>query len=75
MIVADRQPKLLDVVALLNDMPEHGLARGQVGTIVDDPGGEDVLVEFADAEGRAFASPNLRRSDLLLLAYEPEPAK
>ncbi|TAF87779.1 MAG: DUF4926 domain-containing protein [Oscillatoriales cyanobacterium] len=28
--------KLLDVVALLEDLPEHGLYRGQVGTVVDE---------------------------------------
>jgi Domain of unknown function (DUF4926) len=27
--------KLLDVVALLQDLPELGLIRGQVGTIVE----------------------------------------
>lgn len=27
--------KTLDTVALLEDIPEHGLSRGQVGTIVE----------------------------------------
>jgi len=26
---------LLDVVALLNDIPDRGLVRGQVGTVVE----------------------------------------
>ncbi len=36
--------KLLDVVALLEDLPEHGLVRGNVGTVVE------ILapVEFSD---------------------------
>ncbi|RPI44671.1 MAG: DUF4926 domain-containing protein, partial [Betaproteobacteria bacterium] len=28
--------RLLDVVALTEDLPEHGLARGQVGTVVEE---------------------------------------
>ena len=28
-------PHLLDVVALLSDVPAHGLLRGQVGTVVE----------------------------------------
>lgn len=28
-------PRLLDVVALLSDVPAHGLVRGQVGSIVE----------------------------------------
>ncbi len=29
-----RSAKVLDVVALVRDIPEKGLARGQVGTVV-----------------------------------------
>ena len=29
------EPRLLDVVALLADVPKHHLARGQVGTVVE----------------------------------------
>jgi hypothetical protein len=28
-------PRLLDVVALLSDVPAHGLLRGQVGAVVE----------------------------------------
>jgi hypothetical protein len=28
-------PRLLDVVALLSEVPSHGLLRGQVGTVVE----------------------------------------
>ena len=28
-------PQLLDVVALLSDLPAHGLLRGQIGTVVE----------------------------------------
>ena len=46
---------LLDTVALLSDMPTHGLARGQVGTVVEALDQETLLVEFSDDEGRAYA--------------------
>lgn len=72
--MADRRPALLETVALLRDLPEHGLVRGQVGAVVDDAGGALLLVEFADSTGRAFATPALSPADLLVLAYEPEPA-
>ena len=43
---------LLDVVALTADLPEKGLVRGQVGTVVEILGPEAFEVEFADDEGR-----------------------
>ena len=47
-------PHLLDVVALLSDVPAHGLLRGQVGTVVEllDDAYE---VEFSDDEGKTYA--------------------
>jgi hypothetical protein len=61
----------LDVVALLRDLPEDGLVRGQVGTIVDlNKASGTMLVEFCDSEGRALAIPTLERTDVLRLQYE-----
>jgi hypothetical protein len=68
------KPKLLDVVALLADRPIEGLARGQVGTVVETLGGDTVLVEFSDDEGRAYAVTRCPRNSLLVLHYEPEAA-
>ncbi len=68
--MAERTAKLLDVVALLRDAPEHGLVRGQVGTVVDLSPSGTALVEFADGEGETFASPALPVTDLLVLNYE-----
>jgi len=42
-------PRLLDVVALLSDVPTHGLVRGQVGTVVEPLDGA-CEVEFSDDE-------------------------
>jgi hypothetical protein len=65
------QPVVPDVVALLEDLPEAGVARRSVGTIVDELNGEDVLVEFADDEGRAYAITPCRTSELLVLRFVP----
>ena len=52
-------PKLLDVVALLNDATEEKLVRGQVGTIVEELNGDFYEVEFSDNEGRTYATITL----------------
>ena len=63
--------ELLSVVALMRDMPEAGLVRGQVGTIVEVLGPELFEVEFSDDGGRTYASLALRSNDLLRLHHEP----
>jgi len=67
-------PSVLDVVALLADLPAHGLARGQVGTIVELLDEETVLVEFSDEQGRAYAITPCPRSELLVLRYVTQAA-
>jgi hypothetical protein len=67
-----REPSVLDVVALLADLPEQNLARGQVGTVVEALDNEMALVEFSGDDGRAFALVPCLRADLLVLHYTPE---
>ena len=67
-------PSLLDVVALLNDLPAQRLARGQVGTIVERLDDKTLLVEFSDDQGSAYAVVPCPREDLLVLHYVPEAA-
>ena len=67
-------PSLLHAVALLTDLPEQRLARGQVGTIVEELDETTLLVEFSDDEGRAYAIVPCPRADLLVLHYVPEAA-
>lgn len=62
---------ILDVVALTEDLPERGLYRGQVGTVVEAFGPDVFEVEFSDDEGRAYASVALKAEQLLALRYEP----
>ena len=64
----------LDVVAFLTDRPADSLARGQVGTVVDTLVVSDVLVEFSDDEGRAYAVVPCACTDLLPLYYLPRVA-
>jgi len=67
-------PLLLDVVALLSDLPAQGLARGQVGTIVEELDDKTSLVEFSDDQGHAYALALCPRTELLVLHYVPEAA-
>ena len=62
---------LLDVVALLADVPGEGLARGQVGTVVEQLADKVLLVEFSDEQGRAYAVAPCPRTQLLVLHYVP----
>jgi hypothetical protein len=70
----NERPSLLDVVALLTDLPAQQLARGQVGTIVELLDDKTLLVEFSDDQGRAYAVASCSRADLLVLHYVPEAA-
>jgi hypothetical protein len=67
-----KELSVLDVVALLADRPPEGLARGQVGTVVEALDEKTVLVEFSDDEGRAYAVAPCPRAGLLVLHYVPE---
>ena len=62
---------LHSVVALLEDLPEHGLVRGQVGTVVESwtPGVYEV--EFSDDQGRTYAMVALKAEKLMRLHHEP----
>ena len=63
----NEEPSLFDEVALLTDIPAHRLARGQVGTVVEQLDAETSLVEFSDLRGRAYAIAPCPRSILLVL--------
>ena len=63
--------KLLDVVATLEDLPEAHLAKGQVGTIIDELDKDVVLVEFADLSGAAYAIEPISVGKLIELRHAP----
>jgi hypothetical protein len=67
----EKEIQVLDVVALIEDIPERGLRRGQVGTIVESLDEDVFEVEFSDDEGRTYASAPLSVGQMRVLHYEP----
>ena len=65
-----REIRLLDTVALLHDIPESRLQRGQVGTVVEELAPGVFEVEFSDDQGQTYASLAVESSRLLGLLYE-----
>jgi hypothetical protein len=63
--------QLLDVVALMEDVPTSGLRRGQVGTVVEELAPGVFEVEFSDDKGRTYAQVALHHEQLLVLHYAP----
>lgn len=63
--------KLLEVVALTEDLHQKHLLRGQVGTVVETLAEGVYEVEFSDDDGRTFATAALRESQLMPLRYRP----
>ena len=65
------RPQVLDVVALTEDLPERGLRRGQVGTVVELLAEGVCEVEFSDNDGRTYATLALRADQLMVLHHQP----
>jgi hypothetical protein len=62
--------KLLDVVAIIENLPKLGLYRGQVGTIVDEYEPGVFEVEFSDVQGKAYAVETLNASQIMVLYHQ-----
>ena len=65
---------VLDVVALTADLPDKGLLRGQVGTVIETLASDAFEVEFSDDQGRSYAQLALKSDKLLVLHYQPRQA-
>ena len=65
----------LEAVAPMRDLPERGLNRGRVGTIVESLAPGIFEVEFSDDDGRAYAFATVAAQDLLRLFYSPHNPK
>jgi Domain of unknown function (DUF4926) len=63
----DEMIKLLDEVALLKEMPENKLLRGQIGTIVERFSDTEFEVEFSDNKGKTIAMLTLTTDEIMLL--------
>lgn len=60
------------MAALIVDLPEYNLWRGQVGTVVEIlAGGNAYEVEFCDRDGRTYESVGLHPDQIMVLRYEP----
>jgi hypothetical protein len=67
--------KVLDVVALTEHAPEHGLRRGEVGTVVDRWKDGVFEVEFSDdATGEAYAFATVPAEKLMKLYFRKDEA-
>lgn len=64
--------KTLDVVALINDLPEKHLRRGQVGTIIESLSESVFEVEFADIDGIPYEICAMPKDKLMVLHHTPD---
>ena len=58
------------VVALLEDLPDEGLVRGQVGTVIENWAPGVYEVEFADDNAKTYAMVALKAEQLIRLHHE-----
>lgn len=70
-----RNIRVLDTVALLEDLPSRKLKRGEVGTVVEILTPDVYEVEFSDDEGETYAELSLRSDQLVLLHNRGEPLR
>ena len=63
--------KVLDVVALTEDMPGKNLTKGQFGTIVEQLLPDVFEIEFSGLDGKTYAMAALPASRLIRLIHEP----
>lgn len=66
--------KILDVVAVTEEIPEHGIRRGEVGTVVERWQDGAFEVEFSDDTGEAYAFVALRADQLIPLYHRKREA-
>lgn len=68
-----KEPRLLDVVAVLNPLAGEPVEVGDVGTVVELLPPDAAEVEFLDRGGRTRCVATLKRADLLVLNRERTP--
>jgi hypothetical protein len=65
--MSEKSIGLLDTVALIEDIPERRISRGEVGTVVEVLERDVYEVEFSDDRGETYAELALRGEQLVLL--------
>jgi hypothetical protein len=73
--MSKKRIKLLDTVALIGDLPERKLKRGEVGTVVEILAPDAFEVEFSDEEGQTYAELALRTDQIIVLHNQGEKLK
>jgi len=73
--MAQNEFRLLDAVALLIDLPERQLARGEVGTIVEILAPNVYEVEFCNDDGETYSELALRGDQIVALHNQGEALK
>jgi hypothetical protein len=63
--------RLLEVVAITEDIPSDGLRRGHVSTVVEKVAPDVFEVEFSDDHGRTYAIAAVPADHLLVLHHVP----
>jgi len=70
-----RKLKLLETVALLQDIPSRKLKRGEVGTVVEILAPNVYEVESCDDEGQTYAELALRGVQIIPLHNQGDPLR
>ncbi|MBA3805837.1 MAG: DUF4926 domain-containing protein [Acidobacteria bacterium] len=66
--------KLLDVVALTENLQSEGLRRGEVGTVVEKWSDGVFEIEFSDDTGKAYAFAAVPAEKLMKLYFRKDEA-
>lgn len=66
--------KVLDVVAVMENLSAAGVRRGEVGTVVEEWKDGVFEVEFSDDSGKAYAFAALRPDQLMKLHFRKDEA-
>ena len=69
----NRKPKLLDMVAVLNNAADSNVEVGDVGTVVEVLPPDGLEVEFLTRDGRTRCIATLTENDVLVLNRERTP--
>jgi hypothetical protein len=67
--------RVFDVVAILHDLPEKNIIRGQVGTIIEKLDDNVFEVEFVNKSGETISIETLTGNELFQLHFELENSK
>lgn len=61
--------KIHELVATLKDLPEEGIKRGYVGTIVEKWDSGHYEIEFANEKGETLAFAGLKENEFVVLHH------